>query len=138
MKIQSPTHIYKIAIIEDDPSLVELYRQKFEIEGYNVQTASNGSEGLQLIETFSPDIILLDLLMPVMSGIEMLHVLRAKPCGDEFKVIVMTNVNDNSTTSQVYREGIIDYIVKANSSPQEVYERVEKVLRSSSALKTEK
>ena len=62
----------KVAIIEDDIAISQMYRLKFETEGYEVQTADNGKIGLELIEAFSPDIVLLDLMMPEMTGDEML------------------------------------------------------------------
>jgi DNA-binding response OmpR family regulator len=66
----------KIAIIEDDQAISQMYRMKFETEGYQVETAGNGRLGLELIESMKPDIILLDLMMPEMNGDEMLEKLR--------------------------------------------------------------
>lgn len=118
----------KIAIIEDDPSLVQMYHTKFELEGYDVQTASDGLQGLALIEQFKPDVVLLDLLMPNMGGAEMLEELRRRPGGAEVKVMVLTNVDDNITTTRVYRSGPIDYIIKSNVTVEEIFERVKKLL----------
>ena len=67
----------KIAIVEDDQAISQMYRIKFEAEGYNVETAENGKLGLEMIETIKPDIVLLDLMMPEMNGDEMLKRLRA-------------------------------------------------------------
>lgn len=58
----------KIAIVEDDQAISQMYRIKFEAEGYIVETAENGKLGLELIEKMQPDIILLDLMMPIMTG----------------------------------------------------------------------
>ena len=66
----------KVAIIEDDQTISQMYRFKFESEGYQVETAENGKLGLELAEAMKPDIILLDLMMPEMSGDEMLGKLR--------------------------------------------------------------
>lgn len=118
----------KIAIIEDDASLRAMYSKKFELESYTVRTAANGIEGLELIKAFSPEVILLDLLMPVMGGVEMLEELRNQPNGKDIKVIIMTNVDDNITTSRVYRSGPTDYLVKANVSPEQVFERVKTLI----------
>ncbi|MEI7759077.1 MAG: response regulator, partial [bacterium] len=62
----------KIAIIEDDQAISQMYRMKFENEGYEVETAENGEVGLELIKKMKPDIILLDVMMPIMNGDEML------------------------------------------------------------------
>jgi DNA-binding response OmpR family regulator len=66
----------KIAIVEDDQAISQMYRFKFEAEGYTVETAENGKLGLELAEKMKPDIILLDLMMPEMNGDEMLAALR--------------------------------------------------------------
>ncbi len=119
---------HKVAIIEDDPAIVEMYKLKLEKEGYEVKTAADGNEGLVLIADYNPEIVLLDLMMPNKTGIEMLEELRGKPGGDTVKVMVLTNVGDDATTSQVYRLAPIDYIVKSEMTPQQVFERVKKAL----------
>lgn len=126
---------FKIGIIEDEVPLSELYTHKFRLENFEVATAANGVDGLKLIETFQPDVILLDLLMPIMGGVEMLETLRRQPHGDAVKVIIMTNVNDDTTTNRVYREAPVDYLVKADVSPQEVFERVVKLLQPTATPK---
>jgi len=119
----------KIAIIEDDIAIVQMYRTKFESSGYSVETAGDGLTGLQLIEAFKPDIILLDLMMPNMSGLDMLANLRRQPGGREAKVIVLTNMGDTETATKVYKMAANDFIVKAEMTPKEVEERVEKLLK---------
>ncbi|MBW3538606.1 response regulator [Candidatus Parcubacteria bacterium] len=113
----------KVAIIEDDPNIVNMYRTKFELEGYEVKTAGDGNEGLTLVQEFTPDVVLLDLMMPGKTGVEMLEELRRLPGGQQVKVIVLTNMDDNTTTSRVYRTGPMEYIVKSEATPQEVFER---------------
>lgn len=122
----------KIALIEDEPSIVDMYKTKFEKEGYEVKTAGDGNTGMKLIEEYGPDIVLLDLMMPNKTGIEMLEELRGKPGGKEIKVMVLTNVGDDATTSQVYRLAPIDYIVKSEMTPAQVFERVQNALEASS------
>lgn len=118
----------KIAIIEDDPAIVEMYKVKMVKEGYEVKTAGDGNEGIALINEFNPDVVMLDLMMPNKTGIEMLEELRGKPGGNQVKVMVLTNVGDDATTSQVYRLAPMDYIVKSEMTPQQVFERVQQVL----------
>lgn len=120
----------KIAIIEDDIAIVQMYRTKFESSGYTVETAGDGLTGLQLIESFKPDIILLDLMMPNMSGLDMLANLRRQPGGREAKVVVLTNMGDTETATKVYKMAANDFIVKAEMTPKEVEERVEKLLKA--------
>lgn len=120
----------KIAIIEDDIAIVQMYRSKFERSGYSVETAGDGLTGLQLITSFKPDIILLDLMMPNMGGLDMLAALRRQPGGRESKVIVLTNMGDTETATKVYKMAADDYIVKAEMTPKEVEAHVHKLLEA--------
>ena len=118
----------KVAIIEDDMAIVQMYRTKFENEGYEVATAPDGASGLELIESFEPDIVLLDLMMPNMNGLDMLQKLRSQPGGRDAKVVVLTNMGDTETATRVYKMAADDYIVKAEMTPKQVAERVKALL----------
>src|SRR5206468_7325463 len=96
----------KIAIIEDDQAISQMYRLKFEAEDYDVETAENGKLGLELAEKMRPDIILLDLMMPVMTGEEMLAKLRATDWGKNVKVIILTNRGEQEIPPEVKQLGI--------------------------------
>ena len=84
----------KIVIIEDDPVISQMYRMKFEADGFDVQLANNGKKGVALVEHFSPDIILLDLQMPEMSGDEALAAIRKQTWGKDIPVIILTNLGE--------------------------------------------
>jgi DNA-binding response OmpR family regulator len=84
----------RIAIIEDDQAISQMYRFKFEAEGYEVETAENGVFGLALVKSMQPDIILLDLMMPEMTGDVMLEKLRNEAWGKKVKVIILTNMGE--------------------------------------------
>jgi DNA-binding response OmpR family regulator len=118
----------KVAIIEDDMAIVQMYRTKFETEGYEVATAPDGATGLELIEQFVPDIILLDLMMPNMNGLDMLSKLRGQQGARGAKVVVLTNMGDTETATKVYKMAADDYIVKAEMTPKEVADRVKALL----------
>lgn len=118
----------KIAIIEDDQAISQMYRFKFEAEGYSVETAENGRIGLQLIENQMPDIILLDLMMPEMTGDAMLAKLRATEWGKDLKVIVLTNMGEQEIPQIVKELGVSAVILKADMTPRQVAELVKKQL----------
>ncbi len=118
----------KIAIIEDDQAISQMYRFKFEAEGYDVNTAENGRLGLELAENMKPDIILLDLMMPEMTGDEMLQKLRATDWGKSIKVIILTNVGEQEIPEDLRRLGVSGVILKANMTPRQVAEMVKKQL----------
>jgi len=118
----------KVAIIEDDIAISQMYRLKFESDGYEVQTADNGKLGLELIELMKPDIILLDLMMPEMTGDEMLGELRKKPWGEDIKVIILTNMGEEEAPKSLKELNVHSFIVKAEMTPRQVAERVKQAL----------
>jgi DNA-binding response OmpR family regulator len=114
----------KVAIIEDDAAISQMYRIKFEAEGYEVETAENGKLGLALAEEMKPDIILLDLMMPVMTGEEMLAALRATDWGKSIKVIILTNRGEQEIPPEVKDLNVTALILKAAMTPRQVAELV--------------
>ncbi len=115
---------YKIAIIEDDMSISQMYRIKFELEGFVVETADNGLIGLALVEKMMPDIVLLDLMMPEMTGDQMLSKMRQTSWGKNFKVIILTNKGAEEAPEILKSLDILRYIVKAELTPRQVAEIV--------------
>lgn len=119
----------KIAIIEDDPVISQMYLMKFEADNFDVQTADNGRDGVTLIEHFSPDIILLDIQMPEMDGPEALQVIRSHSWGKTVPVIILTNLGEEEAPKNLRALGIHSYIVKADLTPRQVVERVKSALK---------
>jgi two-component system phosphate regulon response regulator PhoB len=118
----------KIAIIEDDQAISQMYRFKFEAEDYDVETAENGKLGLALLEDMKPDIVLLDLMMPEMSGDEMLAKLRATDWGKDIKVIILTNKGEQEIPDEVKSLNVSAVILKADMTPRQVAELVKEHL----------
>jgi len=118
----------KIAIIEDDPVINQMYRMKFEAAGFEVQIADNGKRGVSLVEVFQPDIILLDLKMPQMDGGEALALIRANDSSKQTPVIVLTNLGEEEAPKDLRKLGIHSYIVKADLTPKQVVGRVKEAL----------
>lgn len=118
----------KIAIIEDDQAISQMYRIKFEAEGYQVETAENGKLGLQLAEHMRPDVILLDLMMPVMTGEEMLAKMRKTSWGKDLKVIILTNRGEQEIPLEVKELHVTSLILKADMTPRQVAELVKNKL----------
>lgn len=118
----------KIAIVEDDAAISQMYRIKFETEGYTVETAENGKLGLELAEKMKPNIILLDLMMPIMTGEEMLAKLRKAAWGKNIKVIILTNRGEQEIPDEVHSLGVDAVILKAAMTPRQVFELVKSKL----------
>ena len=118
----------KIAIIEDDPVINQMYRMKFEADGFEVQIADNGKRGVALVEGFQPDLILLDLQMPSMNGAEALSAIRAHDWGKDIPVIILTNLGEEEAPKSLRSLGIHSYIVKADLTPRQVVGRAKEAL----------
>jgi DNA-binding response OmpR family regulator len=118
----------KVAIIEDDQAISQMYRFKFEAEGYTVETAENGKLGLELSEQMKPDIILLDLMMPEMTGDEMLAAMRKTAWGKDIKVVILTNKGEQEIPAEVKNLNVSAVILKADMTPRQVAEVVKKTL----------
>lgn len=121
-------HMTKIAIIEDDTVINQMYRMKFEADGFEVQLADNGKHGVALVESFQPDLILLDLSMPEMSGDEALAEIRSHDWGKNIPVIILTNLGEEEAPKSLRSLGIHSYIVKADLTPSQVVSRAKEAL----------
>ncbi len=120
----------KIAIIEDDIAISQMYRIKFEGEGYQVETAENGKLGLELCEKMRPDIVLLDLMMPEMTGDQMLAQMRKTTWGKDTMVVILTNVGEQEIPEPVKELGVSAVILKADMTPRQVAELVQNQLKT--------
>lgn len=118
----------KVAIVEDDLAIAQMYRLKFEAEGYKVEIAENGKLGLALCEQMKPDLVLVDLMMPEMNGDEMLEKMRATDWGKGIRVIVLTNVGEQEAPDKLRSLDVRAYIVKAEMTPKQVAELARKEL----------
>jgi len=118
----------KIAIIEDDPVINQMYRMKFEADGFEVQIADNGKRGVDMVEGFLPDIILLDLQMPNMDGAEALTEIRSHDWGKSIPVIILTNLGEEEAPKALKALNIHSYIVKADLTPRQVVARAKEAL----------
>lgn len=120
----------KIAIIEDDSAIHQMYRMKFESEGFDVQLAADGRTGVALVKSFRPDLILLDLQMPDVDGLTALRQIRAETWGKTVPVIILTNLGIEESPKELQTLGISGYIVKAELTPRQVVAKVKEVLAS--------
>lgn len=118
----------KIAIIEDDAVINQMYRMKFEADGFEVQMASDGASGVELVKSYKPDIILLDLQMPHMSGDQALAVMRKEPWGADIPVLILTNLGEEEAPDSLKDLNVSSYIVKAEYTPKQVVARVKQTL----------
>jgi DNA-binding response OmpR family regulator len=119
----------KILFIEDESALQKTFRGVLEKEGYEMISALDGETGLRLAKSEKPDLILLDLILPKVSGFEVLKSLKANQETKDIPVIVLTNLEDLESIDKVFRLGTTTYLVKAQYSLEEVIEKIKKALK---------
>lgn len=111
----------RVCIIDDDRDIRDIYRVKFEREGFLIVTAQDGEEGLRVIKAERPDVVLLDIEMPVLDGIDVLSVLKGDPDLAKIPVIILSNIDSEDMFQRMSDLGAAEYyIVKSLTDPQKV------------------
>ena len=113
----------KILVVDDEPNIVQTLKDRLEMNDFEVSTAYHGSDGLKTAEQEKPDIVLLDVIMPVMNGLEMLEIMRRQVWGKSTSVIMLTARSQTQDMARANACGIDDYIVK----PFDLSELLEKI-----------
>ncbi len=117
-----------LLIVEDDPLMSRMYQKIFTFEKYEVEMASDGEEALGLVSKFKPTVILLDVMMPKMNGLEVLARLKANPETKSIPVIMLTNLAGQQDAEAALAKGAVKYIIKSEHDPKEVSDMVEEVI----------
>jgi DNA-binding response OmpR family regulator len=118
-----------ILVVDDDPLISRMYEHKLTADGYDVDTAPDGKIALEKISSKKPDLILLDVMMPKLNGVETLKEIKADKKFSKIPVIFLTNLTDNAEDVKNAKElGALDYLVKADTSLKQLSERVAKTV----------
>ncbi|MRS13029.1 MAG: response regulator [Actinobacteria bacterium] len=120
----------RILVVEDTELLRRMYRDRLSQDGYQVSEAADGLAALSLLRDESFDVILLDLIMPRMGGIQVLEAVRKDPRTQSIPVIVLTNLGEESTIEQAVSLGAVDYLIKNETRPADVSDKVGMVLEA--------
>ena len=131
--LKKKTDKTKILVVDDEPNIVQTLQDRLEMNEYIVVTANNGKEGLNVALKENPDIILLDVIMPIMDGHEMLEALRRNPDGKDIAVIMLTARNQTNDIERANVCGIEDYIVKPFDLSK-LLEKIESIVESRKVL----
>ena len=118
----------KALLIEDDLFMGDLMIQALQKAGFEVAVAKSGTEGVEKFKEAAPDIILLDIILPDQNGFETLRQIRRLPGGPEAKVLVLSNLTREAQLEEAKRLGVVDYLVKANFSLDEIIARIRTAL----------
>lgn len=120
--------MHKVLIIEDDPMYRKIYTRKFEVSGYTVETAENGAMGLEKMRSFVPDIVFVDLMMPIMDGFQFLDGFRADATIKRVPVVVLTNLSTTGDSEKVIQKGAAALLVKSDTEPTGVVQKADELL----------
>ncbi len=115
----------KLLIIEDDPYVRRLYRRLFVKQGFDLILTDTGQDGLEKAKTTNPGLILIDILMKPMSGLQVLKRIKSDPQIANIPVVMLTNVEDTRVMEEAKRDGAQGFIVKSQHSPEEILSMVE-------------
>lgn len=119
----------KILVIEDEESILKMLESVLKEAGFEVATATNGKVGLEKVSEFKPDLIFLDILMPVMNGFEVLKNLKVDDHGQNIPVIVLSNLGEESYERKAKALGADDFLVKTGVHLSDILDKVKKVLK---------
>lgn len=118
----------KILIVEDDPLMSRMYQKIFTFEGHEVVLAYNGEEGLERAVKDKPTIILLDVMMPKMNGLQLLEKLKMDPTTKTIPVVMLTNLAGQQDAETAIAKGAVKYIIKSEYEPKQIVNMVKEIL----------
>lgn len=118
----------KVCVIDDDENIREIYRLKFDLEGYDVSVAVDGEDGLKVIREKTPDIILLDLQMPIKDGVAVLQELRGDAELSKIPVVILSNIDNEDAFREVGKFETRFYLIKSLTTPQKAVDIVREIL----------
>jgi DNA-binding response OmpR family regulator len=121
----------KVLVVDDEASVREIYRHEFLNNGYTVVVAEDGEEGLLKAGEESPDIVLLDIMLPKMSGIEVLRALKENELTKKTPVLLLTNLGEETIIKEGFELGADGYLLKVSYTPSQVVEEVKKFFEGS-------
>lgn len=127
---------HKILLVEDDPLIYRLYQRMLLLSGFEVELAENGQLALDKMAGFRPDIILLDIMMKTMNGMELLTKLKADPSTADIPVLVLTNMPELSVAEMATEKGALQVVVKSEKEPEDVVAIIKAVLDVDGAPQT--
>jgi len=120
--------MYKVLIVEDDPLMSRMYQRVFTFEGLDVHLAGNGQVALEALKTFRPDIILADIMMPMMNGVQLLEKLKSDPTTKDIPVAMLTNLADVKTAQEAVEKGALKFFVKSKYDPTQIAMMLKEIL----------
>lgn len=124
---------HTIILIDDDKFITDMYSEKLQQEGFNIFCANNGNDGAKLIALYKPDLILLDIVMPLGDGFYVLEEIKKNKETKDTPIIILTNLANEIDRKETEKMGANDYVIKANSTPSKIIEKINSLLGQKTA-----
>jgi len=118
----------EILLIEDDPFLIDIYTTKLKDSGFLVEVASDGKQALEKVKAKKPDLVLLDIVLPKVSGWEILRKMKAEANLKNLKIIILSNLGQKEEVEKGMDLGVAKYLIKAHYTPSQVVEEIKKII----------
>ncbi len=119
----------KILLVEDDPFILDIYKQKFIQKGFTVELAMDGQMALDKIKDVMPDILVLDILLPKLDGWEVLKKIRSNPLFKKLKVVIISNLDSQDYQDKIQEFNVSKYFLKIQSTPEEIANTIKELLK---------
>ena len=107
----------RVLLVEDDPSVAQMYKLKLELDGYRVEVAPDGEAALEMARRGTPDIVFLDIRLPRLDGLGVLEALRSDPATEPLPVVILSNFNEAELVERGARLGALDHLIKSQTTP---------------------
>lgn len=120
----------KVLIVEDDQFLSRMYKKKFEIAGFEVEVAMDGEDGLSKMRTTKPGIVLMDIMMPKLNGLDAIVQAKADSLIKNIPILVLTNLSNTDDAQIAVKNGALGYLVKSDFTPSQIVEKVKDIIGS--------
>lgn len=118
----------KILLVEDDPSLAKIYQVELEMDGFEVEAAQDGEQGLASAKRTQPSLVLLDIVLPKMNGLAVLEELKKDEATKDIPVIVITNFGQEDNVKKAFAQGAEDFVLKYQATPAELAKKIRDIL----------
>ena len=118
----------KVLIVEDDSLIVKIYTTRLQAEGFEVQSAQDGLEGVTKMREFVPDVVLLDVMMPKLDGFGLVTEIKKDPKLQTIPIIMYSNMNNEEEIQRAKSLGVVEFLIKANLTPNQVIEKIKQYL----------
>jgi CheY-like chemotaxis protein len=120
----------RVLFVEDDRSVAQMYRLKFELDGHQVEVATDGEMAVEIATRDLPDIIFLDIRLPKLDGFGVLEALRANPKTKKIRVVILSNYSRREMGDRAVRLGVLEHLIKADTTPAKLTSGLERWLKS--------